>query len=149
MDNACTQILYHIVFSTKDCAPVLHAERREDFFRCAWGIHLELNCPLYRINAMEDHVHVLMALHPLLSLEDYMRELKTGTTEWIGKSIAFPEFDGWQQGYAAFTVSIREKESVIRYIKNQQVIHEQTGFLDEYRRMLEDAQIKCDEPSFA
>ncbi|WP_395738903.1 IS200/IS605 family transposase [Prosthecobacter sp.] len=147
MDNTCTQILYHIVFSTKDCAAVLQADRREDLFRCAWGIHLELNCPLYRINAMEDHVHVLMALHPMLSLADYMRELKTGTSEWIGKSIAFPEFGGWQEGYAAFTVSIREKEAVVRYIKNQQVFHQQTDFQEEYRRMLKEAQIKCDEAS--
>jgi REP-associated tyrosine transposase len=149
MANTYTQILYHIVFSTKERASVLEEKRREELFRYIWGIHQELNCHLYRVNAMEEHVHILMALHPGLSLADYIRELKTGTSRWISKEGIFPGFSGWQDGYAAFTVSIHEKDAVIRYIKDQQVHHQRTDYLDEYRSMLNQAKIKYDEQYIA
>ncbi|MDI1310660.1 hypothetical protein [Prosthecobacter sp.] len=38
MANTYTQILYHIVFSTKERATVLRETRREEFFRYVWGV---------------------------------------------------------------------------------------------------------------
>ncbi|WP_395738066.1 IS200/IS605 family transposase [Prosthecobacter sp.] len=149
MANTYTQILYHIVFSTKDRATVLREARREDFFRYVWGIHQQLHCHLYRINAMDDHVHILTSLHPSLALADYMRELKTGTSRWIKEEGIFPAFDGWQDGYGAFTVSAGEQDAVIRYIKDQQIHHQQTDYLAEYRRMLSAARIKYDDKYLA
>jgi putative transposase len=145
MANTYTQILYHIVFSTKDRAAALQENRREEFFRYVWGIHQGVSCHLYRINAMSDHVHILMALHPSLSLADYMRELKANTSRWISQEGIFPAFNGWQDGYGAFTISVREKDAVIRYIKDQQVHHQQTDYLGELRRMLDEAKIKYDD----
>jgi REP element-mobilizing transposase RayT len=74
-----------------------------------------------------------------------MRELKANTSRWIKQEDIFPEFDGWQDGYGAFTISVHEKDAVIRYIKDQQVHHQQTDYLDELRRMLEEARIKYDD----
>ena len=145
MASTYTQILYHIVFSTKERATVLRENRREEFFRYVWGVHQGLNCHLYRINAMDDHVHILTGLHPSLSLADYVRELKTGTSRWISQEGIFPGFSGWQDGYGAFTISVREKDAVIGYIKEQQAHHQHTDFLEEYRRMLSDARIKYDD----
>ena len=145
MASTYTQILYHIVFSTKERATVLRENRREEFFRYVWGVHQGLNCHLYRINAMDDHVHILTGLHPSLSLADYVRELKTGTSRWISQEGIFPGFSGWQDGYGAFTISVREKDAVIGYIKEQQAHHQHTDFLEEYRSMLSDARIKYDD----
>lgn len=145
MADTHTQILYHIVFSTKERATVLRETRREEFFRYVWGVHQGLNCHLHRINAMDDHVHILMALHTSLSLADYMRELKANTSRWIKQEGIFPGFDGWQDGYGGFTISVREKDAVIRYIKDQQVHHQHTDFLGELRRMLDEARIKYDD----
>ncbi|MDI1315031.1 IS200/IS605 family transposase [Prosthecobacter sp.] len=149
MANTYTQILYHIVFSTKKRATVLVEDRREEYFRYVWGIHQQLNCHLYRINAMDDHVHILTGLHPSLALADYMRELKTGTSRWISQEGIFPGFNGWQDGYGAFTISVHEQDAVIRYIKDQQVHHQHTNYLEEYRRMLSEARIKYDDKYLA
>ncbi len=83
------------MFSTKERATVLRENRREEFFRYAWGVHQGLNCHLHRINAMDDHVHILMSLHTSLSVADYMRELKANTSRWIKQEGIFPGFDGW------------------------------------------------------
>jgi hypothetical protein len=52
---------------------------------------------------------------------------------------------GWQDGYGAFTVSHRDKDSLIEYIKGQVEHHRRETFLDEYRRVLTENGIVFDE----
>ena len=57
----------------------------------------------------------------------------------------FPHFNGWQDGYGAFTASHSDKDRLVEYIKNQQEHHRKETFLDEYRRLLKEAGIEFDE----
>ncbi len=140
-----TQIYYHIVFSTKNRERTLPAEKREDLFRYIWGILKNKDCHLYRINGAEDHVHLLLALHPTVCLADLIREIKTSTDKWIKAGRAFPMFDHWQEGYGAFTLSNTEKDATIEYIKNQQEHHRTVSFLDELRTILKRFGLELDE----
>jgi REP element-mobilizing transposase RayT len=140
-----TQIIYHIVFATKNRERVLDKPPREDLFRYVWGIVKNHDCHLFRINGIEDHVHILTSLHPSVCLADFVKAVKTGSSKWIKENGAFPQFDHWQDGYGAFTHSVREKETLIEYIKNQETHHGRVDFLEEYRRLLQDAGIEFDE----
>ena len=140
-----TQIYYHIVFSTKNRHRVLDKNQRESLLRYAWGIVNNHRCHLYRINAVEDHLHLLTSLHPSVSLADLPKSLKTGSSVWIKENRIFPAFDYWQEGYGAFTLSIRDKDPIIEYIKNQEEHHRHESFLDEYRRLLHEADIAFDD----
>jgi REP element-mobilizing transposase RayT len=113
------------------------------------------NCFLYRINAMEDHIHILFDLHPNIALADFMRDLKTSTSFWLKLKSKYPNFEGWadaclpaRQGYAALTYSFRDKEMIINYIKNQQEHHKKESFKEELRRLLEEQGVKIDERFF-
>lgn len=145
MANTYTQILYHVVFSTKDRMPSLKAEHREKLFRYIWGIHQKLDCHLHRINGVEDHLHILMALHPSLALADYIQKIKTGSTLWIRREQVYRQFPGWQDGYGAFTLSVHEKDAVVDYIKRQEEHHAKITFAEEYKRMLTEAGIAYEE----
>ncbi|MCH8878590.1 MAG: IS200/IS605 family transposase [Planctomycetes bacterium] len=140
-----TQIYYHIVFSTKNRAPVLGAARREDMFRYIWGIIKNKNCHVYRMNGLENHLHILTSLHPTECLADLVKDIKTGSSRWIRDNRVFPHFSHWQEGYGAFTHSIADKDRLIEYIKRQQEHHRRESFEDEYRRLLKDAGIEFDE----
>ncbi|WP_294299441.1 hypothetical protein [uncultured Chryseobacterium sp.] len=50
----------------------------------------------------------------------------------------FPEFREWQEGYGAFTCSVKEKAMVINYIKNQKQHHRNENFENEYRKLLKE-----------
>ena len=145
MANTFTQILYHVVFSTKNRAPVLHADNRDKLFRYVWGINQKLNCHLYRINGVEDHVHILTSLHPTLALADYMQKVKSGSSKWMSDEDVFPGFDGWQDGYGAFTLAWKDKERVVDYIKRQPEHHAAVSFVDEYKGMLEEEGVRYEE----
>jgi REP element-mobilizing transposase RayT len=140
-----TQIIYHIVFTSKNREPVLIAENRAKLFRYIWGFIKNHKHHLYRINGTDDHLHILMSLHPTVSLSDFIRQLKLSTSKWIKDNKIFPGFVYWQEGYGAFTHSVREKEALIDYIKKQENHHKKIPFVDEMRQLLTDAKIDYDE----
>lgn len=140
-----TQIIYHIVFSTKHRARVLTLNRRDDLFRYIWGIIKNKQGHLYRIGGVEDHVHILSSLHPTVALADFVKAIKVASAVWIKEERVFPEFGHWQDGYGAFTHSIREKEALIDYIKGQEEHHRHESFVDEYKRLLTEAGVTFDE----
>ncbi len=139
-----TQIYYHITFSTKHRDPVFVKERRDDLYRYIWGILKNKQCHLYRVNGVEDHIHLLTALHPKVNLADLVRELKTSTSSWIKGEAVFPEFTHWQDGYGAFTKSHADKDKAIEYIKGQEEHHKHVSFLEEIRQFLEEEGIDYD-----
>ena len=57
----------------------------------------------------------------------------------------FPNFKGWQDGYGTFTYSIKEKNLIIDYVKNQKKHHKTESFYDEYKRLLIENGIQFDE----
>lgn len=140
-----TQIYYHIVFSTKDRQPVLRPSRREDLFRYVWGIIKNHDGHLYRINGVDDHVHILSDLHPRVCLADLAKAIKTGSPKWIKDNGVFPDSGHWQDGYGALTLSHSDRDAVIEYVKQQEEHHKRTSFADEYRELLKRAGIEFDE----
>ena len=140
-----TQIIYHIVFSTKKRSRSLSQDQRKRMFEYIWGIIANHKCHLYRLNGVEDHIHVLTHLHPTVSLSDLVKDIKVASSKFIKENKLFPEFDGWQDGYSAFTVSISEKDRLIEYVKNQEEHHRVESFDDELRRLLKEQKIDFDD----
>jgi len=91
---------------------------------------------------MPDHIHILCDLHPNLNLSSLVKDIKVASNWWIKESGLFDEFEGWQKGYGAFTISVREKETLINYIKNQKEHHKKETFMDEFKRLLNENGIK-------
>jgi REP element-mobilizing transposase RayT len=133
------------VFSTKDRVPALVADKREELFRYIWGILKNKDCHLYRINGVEDHLHLFTSLHPTICLSDLVKAVKTSTAKWIKEKGVFPAFTHWQHGYGAFTISHGDKDAVIEYIKNQEEHHKRVTFSDEFREMLVKFGVQFDE----
>ena len=145
MPNTYTQLLFHVVFSTKNRQRTLPDGHRELLYRYIWGIHKNLSCHLYRIGGIDDHVHILTATPTTLSLADYVKEVKTGSSRWLKEQSEFRRFEGWQDGYGAFTVTFAVKDSLIEYIKGQAEHHRTESLLDEYRRLLRENGVPYDE----
>jgi putative transposase len=142
------QILFHLIFRTKDSRKTLVQEYSRELYAYLTGIIRNKNCLLYRINGMEDHLHILCDLHPTLALADYMRDIKTSSSIWLKQSGRFPEFQGWAEGYAALTYSWKDKEMIVNYIKNQQQHHIKESFHDELRKLFKEHGIEVNESFF-
>ena len=130
------QIFYHIIFGTKHRKMTITEENCEQLYKYIWGIVKNNKCKLYRINGAEDHIHIFSDLHPSASLADYIKDIKIASNGWMKSSGLFPKFEGWQDSYGAFTYSIKEKDNIIHYVKNQKEHHKKETFYDEFRRLL-------------
>lgn len=126
-----TQVLYHIIFSTKNRENVLLEDNREKLFRFIWGIIKNKKSTLYQINGVEDHIHIATHLHPTICLSDFVKDIKVSSSLMIKNENIFPGFTGWQDGYAAFTKSYANKNMLTNYIKKQQEHHRKVSFRDE------------------
>ena len=144
-----TQILYHIVFSTKERRPVLSDSRRDELSMYATGVIKNHHCHPIWINGVRDHLHMLLSLHPTVGLANLVKDIKVASSIWIKKDDhIFPNFEAWQDGYGAFTYSLRDEPELIAYLKAQEEHHRKATFLEEYRKLLLDHGIKIEEKYF-
>lgn len=139
------QIFYHIVFGTYNRQPTIERTHCEELYKYIWGVIKNKGCKLYRINGIEDHIHILSDLHPTISLSDYVKDIKVSSSLWMKECGHFPKFEGWQNGYGAFTCSMRERNRIINYIKKQKEHHQAETFYEEYKRLLIENGIEFDE----
>jgi REP element-mobilizing transposase RayT len=139
-----TQIIYHIVFSTKNRQGTLDIENHESLFRYTWGIIKNKRSTLHQMNGMTDHLHILTEVHPSIALADFVKDIKLASSHWIRDEKLFPSFDGWQEGYGAFTHSHPEKPRLMEYIKGQKEHHRRLSFKEELAGLLEKAGIQYD-----
>ena len=140
-----TNLLYHLVFSTKRREPWLNAELRPRL--CEYlggGIRAEKGIAL-AINSMPDHVHILAKLRQDKAVSDILRGIKANSSGWIHRT--FPELKGfaWQEGYGAFTVSHSQVDRVREYIRDQEKHHQRSTFQEEFLRLLKAHGIEFDE----
>ena len=140
-----TQILYHITFATRRRTPSLLLPQRCDLYGYLAGTLNRLHCHPYRVGGEVDHIHILTSIHPTVSLSMLVKTIKDSARNWIRVNKYFPNFTGWQDGYGAFTHSLKEKKRLTEYIKRQIEHHRDKDYLDEYRRLLEEAGIEFDE----
>src|SRR6266516_3896563 len=135
MGSTFLSLHYHIVFSTKDRRLFLRDSWRAMMHEYLGGTVRGLGGIPEATGGAADHVHLLVGLRATHCLADFMQELKKATSVWA-KDNHEASF-GWQDGYAAFTVSYTHIVSVKEYIRTQEAHHRQTDFVEELKRLLE------------
>lgn len=123
----------------------MNSKDRPELFQYIHGILKNKKCHLYRINGVSDHIHIVTHVHPTVAVASLIKDIKLATTEYIEFEFLFPGFDGWQDGYGAFTYSIGAKDNLIEYVKNQEEHHRKKTFREEYIKILEEHEIEFDE----
>ncbi len=146
MVQSYTNLIYHIVFSTKNREPIIVEPLKSRLYEYIGGTIRKLGGISLAINGPEDHVHVLAKLRPDKSVSDVLRDLKANSSGWMHN--VFPETKdfSWQNGYGAFTVSSSQIEKVKDYIANQEEHHRKHGtFRDEFVKLLIANEIEFEE----
>jgi REP element-mobilizing transposase RayT len=131
------QLLYHLVFSTKNRKPYLQSETRAKVFEYLGGTVKGLEGIPLIVGGWVDHVHLLVKLTTQHRLSDFMRALKAGTSKHVNETSGLIHKFGWQDGYGAFTVGKSQEATVRNYIANQEQHHSKETFEAEYVRMLD------------
>ena len=83
MSQTCGNIVVHLIFSTKQRAPLITPEIRTDLFAYLGGIVRKMDGAALIINGIADHVHMLIRIRPVHSIAEMMRIIKTNSGKWI------------------------------------------------------------------
>lgn len=136
MPGTFSQILLHVVFSTKQREPWITADVAERLYAYVGGIVRAEKGVLYDIGGIEDHVHLYLRWRPDASVSDLMRTVKARSSKWVHDTFPALGAFGWQEGYSVFSVSKSQEGAVRAYIAGQREHHKQEDFKSELLRML-------------
>jgi len=143
MAQSLSQVLIHLVFSTKNRKPFLTVEVRPRVFEYLSGALKGIECPPIAVGGLADHVHLLFGLARTITISKVAEEVKKESSKWA-KGIVSATFS-WQNGYGAFSVSPSNGEKVQAYIANQEDHHRERTFQDEFRALLRRNGVEWDE----
>ena len=137
--------LYHIVFCTKGRQMTLPLVHIEDLYRYIWKEITLLKCRLIRIGGIQNHVHMLVELHPSVALSKLMQNVKSYSSGWMRSDGRFPLFIGWANEYYASTISSDRQNDIVEYIKGQREHHNYTSFDKELKSLCSMIDAGCDD----
>ncbi|HEX6962708.1 MAG TPA: IS200/IS605 family transposase [Lacipirellula sp.] len=145
MAQSLSNILLHIVFSTKHRQPFIDEGIERELFKYLATACNTLGCPTHRIGSTEDHIHIACTLGRTIAVSKLIQEIKQDSSQWMKlQGRPYSEF-GWQDGYDAFSIGRSQLEDLRVYIARQREHHARESFQDEYRRLLDRYQIDYDE----
>jgi Transposase and inactivated derivatives len=142
MGNTYTQLVYHIVFSTKHRAPLITCEIQAGLYDYMGGIVQKQGGSLLQIGGMPDHVHLLTRFPARVSMSDTVRSIKANSSLWLGQS---GHHFKWQDGYGAFSVSHSRIAAVRHYIETQKEHHTLRTFKEELITLLRKHRVEFQE----
>ena len=145
MAQTFTNLLTHVVFSTKERAPSIRPEWKPVLLAYMGGIIRELDGKAVAIDGTGDHVHLLLWMPPTVSISETLRVLKTNSSRWVNRERGMKRDFAWQAGYGAFSVSHSNAPAVVKYIRGQEKHHQRVSFQEEYLAFLKSNGIEYDE----
>ncbi len=143
MSQSLSNILVHIVFSTKSRQPLVVAPMEDELWRYMASATTALNCQAHKVGGTADHIHVACCLARTVSVAGLLEEIKTSSSKWM-KSKGLSAF-AWQNGYGAFSIGQSQLDDLTAYISRQKEHHRHRTFQEEYREFLRKYNVPYDE----
>ena len=145
MPQSLSQVIIHIVFSTKDRHPSLDPAIRPRMHAYLATVCRDCGCEAYRVGGVADHVHIAARLARTISQSDLLEKIKKTSSAWI--KTQGPEYASffWQRGYGDFSIGYSQLDDLVHYIDNQQAHHKTKSFQEEYRELLRKYSVPFDE----
>lgn len=144
MGNTYSQIIIHLVFSTKQQAPNLKQEFRENLKSYITKSAQEQELQVLAIGGTENHLHVLLIMPPKYPVSKAAQIIKGRSSNWLNKHHFAKEKFRWQRGYGAFSINKSLVPATIKYIKTQKDHHRNTSYRDEFIAFLDKHKLDYD-----
>ncbi len=139
MSHTYASNLVHCVFSTAQRENLIQdPERLRQYVS---GIARQKSIPLIAIGGTANHLHLLIALPPVLALSKVIQDLKGNSSKWMNE---LRRGFAWQQGYGAFGVSESRRDATVAYLRGQEEHHRKWRFEEEFLTLLKKSRVPYD-----
>jgi putative transposase len=145
MSNTFSQIYLQFVFAVKNRENLIAKEHKEELHQYITGLVTNRKAKMLAINCMPDHLYLFVGFKPVISISDFLKEIKVESNEFINSKKWVRGKFRWQEGYGVFSYSHSHVDNVIRYVINQEIHHQKKTFRQEYDAMLRKFAIEYEE----
>ena len=144
MGHTYSNILIHVIFSTKHRKPSIREDLRPRLYEYLAGIARNEFGRALKIGGTDNHIHSLLSLNTDVGIADAMCRWKALSSGWIHQTFLDASDFAWQSGYGAFSVSQSKAADVVAYIQNQAEHHRTRTFEEEFIEFLKRHKIEYD-----
>jgi REP element-mobilizing transposase RayT len=141
MADTFSQIYLQFVFSVKNRQSLISKEHKEELHKYLTRLVENRKAKMLAVHCMPDHVHIFVGFKPVLSISDFVKEIKVESNEFVNAKGWTKLKFAWQEGFGVFSYSHSHIDSVVKYILNQEEHHRKKSFQEEYKGFLEKFQI--------
>ncbi len=145
MANTYSQVFLQYIFSVQGKQNLILPKHNEELQKYITGIVQHRKQKLLAINNVPDHLHLLVGFGTIMSIADFMEEVKAISSKFINDQHWIKGKFEWQRGYGVFSYSRSQIDRVIKYILNQQEHHKKQTFKEEYLNFLKKFAVDYDE----
>jgi REP element-mobilizing transposase RayT len=145
MANTFSQIYLQFIFSVKHRQCLIAKEYKEELHKYITGLVQNRKAKMLAVHCMRDHIHLFVGFKPVISISDFVKEIKVETNEFINDKNWVDKKFNWQEGYGVFSYSQSHIDAVVKYILNQEKHHHKKTFKQEYHQFLEKFEIPFEE----
>ena len=134
---AYTRLRYHFITGTHRRRPLITRPVEQVLYPALRATARNANGRVLAVGGVADHVHLVAALRPTVSIANFMRVVKTGSSHAVRCRFGHHAFR-WQRGYAAFTVMPFNMERLLNYVARQKDHHASGETWPAYEHCAED-----------
>jgi putative transposase len=145
MAQSLSNVLLHIVFSTKNRRSWINTDIETELFKYLATACRTLDCPSHAIGGADDHIHIACSLSRTISISKVVQEIKQDSSKWIKTKLERLADFAWQNGYGVFSIGQSQLGDLRGYIANQRGHHRRVSFQDEFRQICKKYGVELDE----
>lgn len=124
-------IYIHMIWSTLERQKRLSKPVRVVLFAHIKKNAEEKGIKVVKVDGGEEHVHVLVQLHPAQNLSQVARQLKSESEEWLNGTQLLQDSFAWSEELIAYSVSPGALQQVTAFIERQEEYHQSRTFASE------------------
>ncbi len=145
MADTFSQIYLQFVFAVKGRQCLIAKENKEELQKYMTGLVQRRKAKMLAISCMPDHMHLFVGFRPVISIPDFVKEIKVESNEFVTSKKWIRGKFNWQEGYGVFSYSHSHIDRVVKYVLNQEAHHKKRTFREEYHELLQRFEIPFQE----
>ena len=123
MCAALVQVYLHFIWGTWDRLPLIDKDNEQLIYKSIMDKCVMLGSKLIELGGMPDHIHLLVRFPAIVSIANFIKEIKGSTSHLVTHRDNSNEFFKWQGSYAVYSVNTRDIPKIKAYIQHQKEHH--------------------------
>ncbi len=144
MSVTCSQVLLHIIIGTKNRQPLILPSFENNLHKYIAAVISSMGHKPIIVNGTADHVHFLLSHRPSRSIRELVKIIRRESALFVNNEGFTEQKFRWQDEFSVYSISKRELKSTIKYITDQEKLHEKLTYVEESLKLIKKYRLEYD-----